>query len=108
MSSFLVGCSSTTVLHSKPEGAKVYLDNCYVGTTPYKHKDMKIVGSTTPLRLTKDGYEPLETHLAKDEKADIGAIVGGVFFLFPFLWTMEYQPEHFYDLAPVAPHAAQQ
>lgn len=104
----MVGCSSTTVIHSKPEGAKVYLDNCYVGTTPYTHKDMKLVGSSIPLRLTKESYEPLETHLCKDEKADVGAIVGGVFFLFPFLWTLEYKADHTYELVPVTTHAAQQ
>jgi hypothetical protein len=108
MTSLLAGCTSTTVIHSRPEGAKVYLDNSYMGMTPYTQKDSKIVGTQTPLRLTKDGYEPFETHLSKDEKPDVGAIVGGVFFLFPFLWTEGYQPEHTYDLTPIAPPAAKQ
>ena len=106
--SFLVGCTSTTVIHSKPEGARLYEDNVYVGTTPYTQKDSKIVGTQTPLKLTLDGYEPFETHLSKDEKADVGAIVGGVFFLFPFLWTEGYLPEHTYELTPITPAAAKQ
>ena len=77
-----------------------------MGTTPYTQKDSKIVGTKTPLKLTMDGYEPFETHLSKDEKADVGAIIGGVFFLFPFLWTEGYQPEHTYELTPIAPPAA--
>lgn len=100
MTSFIAGCTSTTVIHSKPEGAKVYMDNVYVGKTPYTYKDMKIVGSKTPLELKLDGYETLDTHLSKSEKPDIGAIVGGIFFTFPFLWTMEYLPEHTYELEP--------
>jgi hypothetical protein len=63
---------------------------------------MKIAGAKTPLTLKMDGYETLDTHLSKSEKPDIGAIVGGVFFTFPFLWTMEYQPEHIYELEPAA------
>jgi len=106
ISSLVAGCTSTTVIHSRPEGAKVYEDNVYVGTTPYTQKDTKIVGTKTPLRLTMEGYEPFETHLSKDEKPDVGAIAGGFFFLFPFLWTEGYQPEHTYDLTPISPPAA--
>jgi hypothetical protein len=106
ISSLVAGCTSTTVIHSRPEGAKVYLDNSYKGTTPYTQKDTKIVGTQTPLRLTKDGYDPFETHLSKDEKADVGAIIGGVFFLFPFLWTEGYLPDHTYDLTPISTPAA--
>ena len=85
MISSIAGYSSMTVIHSRPEGARVYVDNVYVGKTPYTYKDMKIVGSKTPLELKMDGYRPLETHLSKSEKPDVGAIVGGVFFTFHFL-----------------------
>lgn len=100
MTSLVAGCSSTTVIHTKPEGARLYVDGLYVGITPYKYTDMKLVGSKTPLELKMDGYETLNTHLSKTEKPDIGAIVGGIFFTFPFLWTMEYQPDHMYELEP--------
>lgn len=106
LTSLVAGCTSTTVLHSRPEGAKVYLANIYKGTTPYTNQDLKIVGATTPLRLTMEGYQPLDTSLTKDEKVNVGAVVGGVFFLFPFLWTEGYLPEHTYDLAPIATPAA--
>jgi len=88
------------VIHSRPEGARIYVDNVYVGTTPYTYKDMKIVGAKTPLTLKLDGYETLTTNLNKSERPDVGAIVGGVFFTFPFLWTMEYDPVHTYELEP--------
>ena len=100
--SFIAGCSSSTVIHSRPEGAKLYVEGVYVGKTPYKYTDMKLVGSRTPLELKMDGYETLDTHLSKSERPDIGAIVGGFFFTVPFLWTLEYQPEHTYELEPAA------
>ena len=39
----ITSCSSTTLIQSNPPGAKVYLNDEAVGTTPYTHKDKKIV-----------------------------------------------------------------
>ena len=96
----LTSCSSTTMIQSNPSGARVYLNGESVGTTPYTHQDTKIVGSTTTVRLEKEGYEPLYTFFSRDEEVDVGAIIGGLFVLFPFLWTMKYKPTHTYELTP--------
>ncbi|SFQ47754.1 PEGA domain-containing protein [Hymenobacter arizonensis] len=98
-------CASSTMLQSLPTGAKVYLNGEAVGTTPYRHTDSKIVGSTTSVRLEKEGYETYNTAFSRDEEADVGAIVGGVFLLIPFLWTMKYKPEHSYELKSIIPGA---
>tara|TARA_B100000795_G_scaffold200818_1_gene154593 strand:+ start:299 stop:616 length:318 start_codon:yes stop_codon:yes gene_type:complete len=52
------------------------------------------------VRLEKDGYETFNTNICRNEEADVGAIIGGIFFLVPFLWTMKYKPTHTYDLTP--------
>lgn len=101
----LESCASSTVIQSRPSGAKVYLNNAYVGETPYTHTDTKIVGSATYVRLEKEGYEPLQTVFARDEQADVGAIIGGVFLLIPFLWTMKYNPSRTYELLPASSDA---
>ncbi|KAA3623640.1 MAG: PEGA domain-containing protein [Bacteroidetes bacterium] len=98
---FFSSCASTTMISSHPSGAKVYIDGAYVGETPYPMTDTKIVGTWTSVRLEKPGYEPLYTEICRSEEADVGAIVGGVFFLFPFLWTMGYSPNHHYELYPI-------
>jgi hypothetical protein len=97
----LSGCASTTIINSAPNGAKVYIDGEPVGNTPYTYTDTKIVGSTTPVRLVKDGYEDYNTLLKRNEEANVGAIIGGIFLLFPFLWTMDYKASHTYELTPV-------
>ena len=97
----LSGCSSTTMIQSKPEGAKIYLNEELVGTTPYAHSDTRIVGSTTRLRLEKEGYETLNSSFIRNEEVDAGAIVGGIFLMFPYLWTMKYKPSHTYELVPL-------
>jgi len=97
----LSGCASTTMIQSIPDGAKVYLNEELAGTTPYLHSDTKIVGSTTRVKLEKEGYATLQTSFSRDEEVDAGAIIGGIFFLIPFLWTMKYKPARTYELVPV-------
>lgn len=96
----LTSCASTTLIQSNPSNAKVYLNGEPVGTTPYTHHDTKIVGSTTMVKLEKEGYNPLHTSFSRDEEVDVGAIIGGIFVLVPFLWTMKYKPTHTYELMP--------
>jgi len=94
-------CASSTMIQSVPPQAKLYIDGEPVGTTPYQHRDTKIVGSTTTVRLEKEGYQPYYTSFSRDEEVDVGAIIGGVFFWFPFLWTMKYKPTHTYEMIPI-------
>jgi hypothetical protein len=91
-------CVSTTMIQTSPSGAKVYLDGESVGTTPYTHSDTKVVGSTTTVLIKKEGYEDFVTSISRNEEVDVGAVVGGIFFLFPFFWTMKYKPIHNYEL----------
>ncbi len=95
-------CASTTTIQSNPSGAKVYLNGEAVGTTPYTHTDTKIVGSVTDVKLEKEGYETLNTSFSRSERADVGAIIGGVLVLVPFLWTMKYNPTRTYELIPLS------
>lgn len=99
----LVACSSATVIESVPSGAKLYINGEPVGTTPYTHRDTRIVGSTNLLRLEREGYTPLSASFSRDEEADVGAIIGGIFVLVPFLWAMKYKPAHRYELSPATP-----
>ena len=98
----LTSCANTTMIQSNPSGAKVYLNDEPVGTTPYPHQDTKIIGTTTTVKLEKSGYEPLHSSFTKDEEVHVGAFIGGLFVLFPFLWAMKYKPTHTYDLIPIS------
>ncbi|MDD4776846.1 MAG: PEGA domain-containing protein [Fermentimonas sp.] len=94
-------CSSSTLIQSNPSGAKVYMNEEYMGVTPLSYSDTKIVGSTTSMRIEKEGFEPLYTYLTRNEEVDVGAIIGGIFVWVPFLWTMKYKPVHNYELRPL-------
>ena len=68
-----------TLIQTEPSGAKVYMNEEYKGVTPLSHSDTKIVGSITSVRFEKEGYETLYTTLTRNESADVGAIIGGIF-----------------------------
>ncbi len=97
----ITSCASSTMINSVPNGAKLYLDGESVGTTPYRHKDTKIVGSQTDVKMEKEGFETFNTSFSRNEQVDVGAVVGGLFLFVPFLWTMKYKPTHNYELTPV-------
>jgi hypothetical protein len=93
-----IGCSSTTMINSSPQGAQVYLNGEYKGQTPYKLTDTKTTGAVTEVVLKHDEYATFSAPLVKSEQVNVGAVVGGLFFLFPFIWTMGYSPTHTYIL----------
>lgn len=94
-------CASSTIITTVPGDAKVYINGEYVGQTPYKHKDSKIVGSSNTIRVEKEGYETYNDTFSKDEKLAVGPLIGGVFLLVPFLWIMKYEKGRIYDLSPI-------
>jgi hypothetical protein len=99
----LTSCYSTTLIESNPSGAKVYIYGACVGQTPYTYSDSKIVGSSFILRLEKDGYKNTIANITRDEEIDVAALIGGVFFTIPYLWTMKYHPMHHYEMSPLEP-----
>ncbi|WP_299524806.1 PEGA domain-containing protein [uncultured Lutibacter sp.] len=97
----LTSCASNTIITSIPSNSKLYLNGEMVGNTPYKHRDLKIVGSTNSIRIEKEGYEICNATFSKDEEIDVGAMIGGFFLLVPFLWVMKYKKAHLYELRPI-------
>lgn len=105
---FFSACASSTVIESKPSGAKVFLNGEPAGKTPYTMTDTKFVGSSTTVRLEMEGYEPYTAVISRTEELDVGPLIAGiclgpVTFLvgFAFLfWVMKYKPNHLYELQP--------
>lgn len=94
---FIVSCSSSTLVSSTDRDAKIFIDGEYRGTGSVQHEDKKIVGSTTYVTLKKEGCRPQEFRFSRSEEFAVGPCIGGVFVLVPFLWVMEYKPNHTYE-----------
>lgn len=92
-----LGCSSKTMIKASDPQAKIYVNGMYKGTGTAYHEDTKIVGATNFVKIEKEGCMPQNYNFSRDEKFSVGACIGGVFVLVPFLWIMGYDAEHGYD-----------
>lgn len=101
ISILFTSCASSTIIDSIPSKANLYVNGQFVGKTPYKYKDTKIVGSSNSVRLEKEGFKVYNSSFSKDEKIAVGPLIGGLFFLFPYLWVMKYEKAHLYELIPL-------
>lgn len=91
----LVGCSTMVTIQSDPSGADVFINNRKMGKTPYVAKLDDFIATNHQITLKKDGFEDFNGVLAKEAK--VGAIIGGIFFLIPFLWC--YGPSPYQQFA---------
>ena len=96
---FLSGCASSTLIKTVPEGANVNIDGSLIGTSPVSYSDTAVSGTTKTVLLKKDGYKD-KTGIIRKEEAKVGPIIGGIFFLFPFIWTLGYPDAYTYELEP--------
>lgn len=93
----VIACSSTTTIRSTDQDAKIYIDSEFKGKGVVTHTDTKMMGSSTSVRMEKEGCEPVFYNFSRNEEFDAGACAGGVFVLVPFLWIQKYKPEHVYE-----------
>ena len=99
----LVSCASTTTIRAIDQNGdvdknvKIYVDGSYQGKGKISYSDSKIVGSTTKVKLKKEGCKSDVRNISRSEKIHIGALIGGFFFFVPFLWIMGYNPMHSYE-----------
>jgi len=96
----LGGCASTTTFKSNPIGADVYVDNMRIGKTPCEYSDAAIMGTSKPVKLSLEGFKPVDTVIRK-EKAQIWPIIGTFLFVVPVFWMLGYQDEYRFDLEKV-------
>lgn len=93
----VTACSSTTVVRSSDPDSKIYINGEYAGTGRAVYMDQKVAFSRNDVEIRKEGCRPEHYSFRRSEEADVGAIVAGIFFTFPFLWITEYKPHHAYD-----------
>lgn len=97
LSLVFAGCSSTTVVRSTDKDARIYVNGEFMGTGSATYTDTKIVGAVNSVTLKKKGCRDADFSFSRSEEFDVGACIGGVLLLFPFLWIMKYKPTHSYS-----------
>ncbi len=93
-----IGCESTTLIQTKPSNAKVFVNGEYIGRSPVKYKDEKIILSENEVRIKKEGYKEFNAEFSRNEELNPTAAVAGFFLYVPWLWVMEYKEERTYIL----------
>lgn len=98
---FLVSCSSYTAIETNPPGAKVFVNQAYIGKSPVVYRDSKILGTSQIIKIEYPGYETLYAPLSRTEKPMVGPIVGGFFTGgITFLWALGYDEYRAFELTP--------
>ena len=93
----LSACSSTTMIRSSDPEARIYVNGEYIGTGQAAYTDRKVAFSNNDVVLRKEGCQTESYSFRRNEEPDGGAIVGGILFVFPFLWVTEYKDTHAYE-----------
>ncbi|MCG8415180.1 MAG: hypothetical protein MI746_13255 [Pseudomonadales bacterium] len=90
-------CTSSTVIRSSDPESRIYVNGEYMGTGEAFYSDEKVAFSRNKVEIRKDGCQSEYHSFRRNEEADVGAIVGGIFLTVPFLWVTEYKPYHSYE-----------
>ncbi len=90
-----VACASTTLIRTQPDGAEIFANGALLGPSPVEYSDTKVVFTNTTIIAKHPGCKDATLHLERNEKAQVGPIVGAVFCFMPFaLWALGYNPDH--------------
>jgi hypothetical protein len=89
---FITSCASTTIIRTQTDGAKIFIDNQFVGEQSAVYTDRKIAFKESDLRIEKDGCKTQTYTLQKSDQIDYLALVGGILMVVPTLWIMKYDP----------------
>lgn len=102
--SFLLSCSSTTIIKATSSGAKFYADGHYLGEDLVSYTDKKIVGSSTVIEIKKEGFKDKIASISRSGQLNPAALVGGILLsptvvgLLFFLWVVDYNPYYVFEL----------
>lgn len=93
----LGACSSgTSILASDPD-ARIYVNGEYVGTGKGHYSDRKPAFTKQKVTLRKDGCADQRYAFRRNERPDLGAIVGAYYLAVPVLWITQYKHRHAYE-----------
>jgi hypothetical protein len=93
----LAACSSGTSIHVSDPDARIYVNGEYVGTGKGYYSDRKLMFTKREVTLRKDGCETQRYTFRRNERPDLGAIVGAYYLAVPVLWVAQYKGDHRYE-----------
>jgi hypothetical protein len=93
----LGACSSGTSIRVSDPDARIYVNGEYVGTGNGWYSDRKPMFTKQEVTVRKDGCEEQSYTFRRNERPDLGAIVGAYYLAVPVLWLTQYKGHHAYE-----------
>ena len=93
----LGACSSGTSIRVSDPDARIYVNDEYVGTGKGYYSDRKPAFTKQEVTVRKDGCAEQRYFFRRNERPDLGAIVGAYYLAVPVLWLTQYKNRHAYD-----------
>lgn len=93
----LTACSSSTSIRVTDPDARIYVNDEYLGTGHAHYSDRKPAFTIQEVTLRKDGCEAQNYRFRRNERPDLGAIVGAYYLVVPIFWTAQYKQRHMYE-----------
>lgn len=90
-------CTSTTNIKVSDPDARIYVNGEYIGMGRARYTDRKPAFSRQEVTLRRDGCAPQLHSFRRNERPDIGAIVGAYFLVLPVLWVTQYKDHRDYE-----------
>ena len=93
----LTACSSGTHIKVSDADARIYVNGEYIGTGKGYYSDRKPAFTKQEVTVRKDGCAEQSYTIRRNERPDLGAIVGAYYFAVPVLWLTQYKDRHTYS-----------
>jgi hypothetical protein len=93
----LAACSSNTTIRVSDPDARIYVNGEYVGTGTGQYSDRKPAFTRQEVTVRRPGCLPENYSFRRNERPDVGAIVGAYYLAVPILWLTQYKQHHAYE-----------
>ena len=95
--SLVSACSSGTTIRVSDADARIYVNGEYVGTGRGHYSDRKPAFTKQEVTLRKHGCAEQTHSFRRNERPDVGALVGAYLFAVPILWLTQYKDRRAYE-----------
>lgn len=93
----LTACSSGTTIRVSDPDARIYVNGEYVGTGHGYYSDRKPAFTKQEVTLRREDCKPQRYSFRRNERPDLGAIVGAYYLAVPVLWLTQYKRYRAYE-----------
>ncbi|MDP3233746.1 MAG: PEGA domain-containing protein [Myxococcales bacterium] len=98
--SMCLGCTSSTIINSRPDRAMVTVDGQNLGEAPAQWSDTVWAGTKNSVRLSMPGYRDTNAIISADQWSVGRVIISILCFLPGLLWSTDYRPSYEFALQP--------